>query len=112
MRLVEASLSGFRNLAEARLAFSPGVNVFTGANGQGKTNLLEALNYPALGRSFRGARDEELVGFGAAAAHVAVEAETESGAREQYEYGLERGGGRRLRVGGEPVPRKADLVGR
>lgn len=112
MRLVEAFLSGFRNLAEARLAFSPGVNVFTGANGQGKTNLLEALNYPALGRSFRGARDEELVGFGAAAAHVAVEAETESGAREQYEYGLERGGGRRLRVAGEPVPRKADLVGR
>ncbi|NTV03352.1 DNA replication and repair protein RecF [bacterium] len=112
MRLTEASLSGFRNLAEARLAFSPGVNVFTGANGQGKTNLLEALNYPALGRSFRGARDEELIGFGAAAAHVAVEAETEAGRAERYEYGLERGGGRRLRGDGEPVPRKADLVGR
>ena len=63
MRLLEASLLDFRNLAEVQLSFSPGVNVLLGDNGHGKTNVLEALNYPALARSFRGARDEELIRF-------------------------------------------------
>jgi DNA replication and repair protein RecF len=112
MHLVEASLSGFRNITEARLLFSPGVNIVTGANGQGKTNLLEALNYPALGRSFRGARDDDLVGFDVEAAHVRVLTADETGGETLFEYGLGRGGSRRLRLDGEPVRRKIDLVGR
>jgi DNA replication and repair protein RecF len=112
MHLIDAELSGFRNIAEARLLFSPGVNIFTGANGQGKTNLLEALNYPALGRSFRGARDDDLVGFDAEAAHVRVLAAREDGAENLFEFGLGRDGSRRLRLDGEVVHRKIDLVGR
>ena len=65
MRIVSARISGFRNLAEADFVFSPRVNLILGRNGEGKTNLLEALNYCALGRSHRGARNEDLIAFDA-----------------------------------------------
>lgn len=111
MHLIEATLLDFRNLAEVQFAFSPGVNVLLGANGQGKTNVLEGLNYLALGRSFRGARDDELVRFGAAACHARLRLAEESGRERALEFGLEAAGERRLRVDGEPVKRKSDLVG-
>ncbi len=112
MRLREASFEGFRNLAPARLGLSPVANVFLGGNGQGKSNLLEALNYPALGRSHRGARDEDLVAFGGEAARVCVSTAIEGGGDLVFEYALGRAGERRVRVDGEPVARRADLVGR
>lgn len=60
-RLTRLSARGFRNLAE--LSFSPGshFNVIHGDNGQGKSNLLEAIDYIATLRSFRGATTEDLI---------------------------------------------------
>ncbi len=112
MWLLEASIEGFRNLIPSRLVLSPTVNVFHGGNGQGKSNLLEALNYPALGRSYRGARDDDMVAAGAAQAHVAVSCRTDNGDHILFECGMEKGGPGRLRIDGEPVRRRADLVGR
>lgn len=111
MRLVSARITGFRNLEDVDLSFSPGVNVFVGANGQGKTNVLEALDYLALGRSHRGARNEELVGLAGEHLHVAVVVESEDGTTRRGEFGLDRGGGRRLKLDGDPVTRRVDLVG-
>ncbi|MBE0566311.1 MAG: DNA replication and repair protein RecF [Krumholzibacteria bacterium] len=112
MRIVTARLSGFRNLSEAALAFSPGVNLVQGRNGEGKTNLLEALNWLALGRSHRGSRNEDLIAFDRDELHVALELEEDAGARLACEFGLDRSGGRRLRIDGEAVRRRTDLVGR
>ena len=111
MRLLEASLLDFRNLAEVQLSFSPGVNVLLGDNGHGKTNVLEALNYPALARSFRGARDEELIRFGSEACHLRL-AVAEGEKILDIEVGLDRGGRRRMRVDGDEVHRRVELVGR
>ncbi|MBU0741136.1 DNA replication and repair protein RecF [bacterium] len=112
MRLREASLLGFRNLAEVQLGFSPGVNIFVGGNGQGKSNLLEALNYPALGRSYRGSPDRELIAFGRETAQARIEAAAEDDAAQIFEFALQRDGGRRFRVDGEALRRKHHLVGR
>ncbi|MCR9277894.1 MAG: DNA replication and repair protein RecF [Pseudomonadaceae bacterium] len=47
------NISHLRNLAQVRASLSPGINLFAGANGSGKTSLLEAIHLAAHGRSFR-----------------------------------------------------------
>ncbi|MEZ5357516.1 MAG: DNA replication/repair protein RecF [Candidatus Zixiibacteriota bacterium] len=61
MRIDRIGLTNFRNFEAAQLVPSPGVNIFFGDNGAGKTNLLEAIFTLCLGRSQRGARDVMLV---------------------------------------------------
>jgi DNA replication and repair protein RecF len=77
VRLRRLRLSNHRNYAHLDLAPGPGVNVFIGANGQGKTNLLEAVAMLALSASPRARREVELVG--PMAAQARIEAEVESG---------------------------------
>ena len=58
------SVRNFRNIEQAEVSFSEGVNILVGENAQGKTNLLEAIFYPSVGRSFRGAHTNEMIRFG------------------------------------------------
>ena len=64
MRAVRLAARGFRNLADFDLDLPPAGGVFLGPNGHGKTSLLEALYYPVLFRSFRGAADQDLAQWG------------------------------------------------
>lgn len=64
------ALNGWRNYAFAAAEFSPGTNVITGENAQGKTNLLEAVYLLTGGKSFRTRFDKELIGFGYTSAEV------------------------------------------
>ena len=63
MRVDRLLLRGFRNYAEAAAEFSSGINVISGENAQGKTNLLEAVWLLTGGRSFRTRFDKEMIGF-------------------------------------------------
>jgi DNA replication and repair protein RecF len=66
VKLAQLVVRSFRNLVSLEVDLpEPGV-VIIGENGQGKTNLLEAIYYLVLFRSLRGAKDRELVGFGEA----------------------------------------------
>lgn len=65
MRVECLTAEGFRNLHAGEIKPSPGVNILYGDNAQGKTNVLEALWLFTGGRSFRGAKDRELIAFGA-----------------------------------------------
>jgi len=112
MELTSARLLNFRNLEETEVSFSPHMNLFVGRNGQGKTNLLEALNYVSIGRSHRGGRNEDLIRLGADELHVRINARDDAGEPLVLEYGLGRGGSRRFRIDGETVRRRVDLVGR
>ena len=64
MVITSLTTDGFRNLDTATLRLKEGVNIFYGDNAQGKTNLLEAIWLFTGGRSFRGAKDREMVAFG------------------------------------------------
>ncbi|MCI8496699.1 MAG: DNA replication/repair protein RecF [Clostridiales bacterium] len=65
MRVEKLSLRGFRNLQDGEFVPGKGVNVLYGDNAQGKTNLLEAVWLFTGAKSFRGAKDQELVKFDA-----------------------------------------------
>ncbi len=77
MRLRRLRLRSYRNYSRLDLEPGPGLNIFLGANGQGKTNLLEAVALLALSASPRARRAAELVAWGAREA--TVEAEVEAG---------------------------------
>lgn len=70
MRLIELRARNFRNLASIALRTDAPLVVFGGANGQGKTNALEAVSALATLKGFRARRNEELIRFGEAAAEV------------------------------------------
>lgn len=64
MRLNSIKVEGFRNLARTELTFSPGLNLITGQNGQGKTNLLEAIVFLGATKSFRTPRSRDAIAWG------------------------------------------------
>lgn len=75
MYLQQLEARRFRNLAAIALEPHPRFNVLAGDNGQGKTNLLEAVYLLGTLRSFRATRLDELVGFGAERAQVGAQIE-------------------------------------
>lgn len=75
MQVQKVSARGFRNLADISLTPHPRFNVLSGENGQGKTNLLEAIYLIATLRSFRTQRIEELIRFGEPAADLRAQVE-------------------------------------
>jgi len=73
MRLDRLLLRGWRNYREFAAEFVPGVNLIVGDNAQGKTNLLEAVTYLSMGRSFRTRREQELIRLGDEFADLSAE---------------------------------------
>ncbi len=77
-----ASVKNFRNIKEAEVGFCPGVNVLVGENAQGKTNLLEAIFYASVGRSFRAANAGEMISFGEKSAEISIDYRREERERD------------------------------
>ena len=82
MRITSLKLRDFRNYTAFELTPHPGINLLFGQNGSGKTNLLEAIHYCALGRSHRTTVDREVVRRGAAMGACGVTVERRDGSTE------------------------------
>lgn len=67
------SIKNYRNIEKAEISLTPDINVLYGENAQGKTNILEAIYYFAHGKSFRQAKDKELIRFGESCANIKIE---------------------------------------
>ena len=61
MKIANLKLKNFRNYERLDLNFEKSLNVFVGKNAQGKTNILEAIYFSALGKSFRICKDKEII---------------------------------------------------
>lgn len=96
------SLRSFRSYERAELELGSGVTVICGANGSGKTNLIEALYFGCTGRSCRTTNERELVRFGDDL--VRVEADVvDGGVRHRLAAGLAPGNPKHMTVDADPV---------
>ena len=106
MTLAGLTVRDFRNIAAIDVEIPASGAVIIGANGQGKTNLLEAVYYLVLFRSFRGAVDQDLVRFGADGFFLAGAADS------RITAGFELAGKqKKVTVDGQPVRRLRTAVG-
>jgi DNA replication and repair protein RecF len=104
------TLADFRSYVEADVTLEPGATAFLGRNGQGKTNLVEAIDYLARLSSHRVAADAPLVRAGAERALVRATV-VRDGRRAMLEVEIHPGRSNRARVNRAELPRARELVG-
>jgi DNA replication and repair protein RecF len=104
------TVADYRSYASAELPLEPGVTTLVGLNGQGKTNLVEAIAYLATLSSHRVATDQPLVRFGAEQA-VIRGAVVRGGRETLVELELNPGRSNRARLNRSPLTRPRDLLG-
>ena len=110
MHIAHLTLHDFRSYQDVDVALEPGVTAFLGRNGQGKTNLVEAVDYLSRLASHRVASDAPLVRAGAERAVVRA-AVVKDGRQAVLEVEVNPGRANRARVNRSPLPRARELVG-
>jgi DNA replication and repair protein RecF len=111
MYLSDLSLVDFRSYSEVELALRSGVTAFIGANGQGKTNLVEAIGYLAGLASHRVAQDAPLVRLGAERAVIRGTVVRDNRSTTLVEIEITPGKTNRARINRAPVPRPREVLG-
>jgi DNA replication and repair protein RecF len=110
VHLTRLALTDFRSYADLSVELGPGVTTFSGPNGEGKTNLVEAVGYLATLGSHRVATDAPLVRHGAERA-VLRAAVTGARGSALIEVELNPGRANRVRLNRAPLPRPRDILG-
>ena len=108
MYFKEIELTDFRNYEREKVSFHRQVNVFTGQNAQGKTNLLESLYIMSMGKSFRTGKDADMIRFGAASGKALARLDRD-GRDLEIEIGFIKGG-KSIRIDGIPRKKTSDLL--
>lgn len=111
MRIETLRLKDFRAHVESRLSFAPKVNLIVGPNGAGKTNILEAIHYLCLTKSFLASQDGYVLRKGAP--YFEVEGHLEGRQRAELDARLVfvPKEGKRISINGAPLERLAQVVG-
>jgi DNA replication and repair protein RecF len=110
VHVVALELVDFRSYEHVSVALAPGATTFVGRNGQGKTNLVEALGYLATLGSHRVSTDAPLVRLGADRAVVRA-AVVRDGRQLLLEIEIRPGSTNRARINRSPLPRSRELLG-
>ena len=110
MHLTRLALTDFRSYPSADVALGPGVTIFSGPNGEGKTNLVEAVGYVATLASHRAAHDAPLIRQGAERA--IIRASVHDATRDALvEIELNPGRANRVRLNRAPLTRPREILG-
>lgn len=111
MQITELTLKNFRNHEETHMQWAPHLNVITGPNGAGKTNLIDAIHYLCMSRSFISSSDRYVVHHDAP--FFMIEGQFEGDIRSSFEVGCSysRGEGKKIFVNESPLDRLSDLIG-
>lgn len=112
MRIDRIDILNFKNIREARLEFSPGVNCLLGMNGMGKSNLLEAVYFLSITRPMRSMPESALITHGADMLMVKGEYTSDSEAQESVACGIVKGKGKTLKRNGKEYGRISEHIGK
>jgi DNA replication and repair protein RecF len=110
VHLTRLALTDFRSYAAVDVPLGPGVTIFSGANGEGKTNLVEAVGYAATLTSHRAAQDAPLIRAGAEQAIIRAAIST-SPSDALVEIELNAGRANRVRLNRTPLTRPREVLG-
>ena len=110
MVLEHIQVSGFRNISQASVEFSPKTNVLVGDNAQGKTNLVEAVYLMAGGKSFRVSKFREMIRQGEETARIQLQISGE-GLPFALSMQLNRKEGKEIKKNGVRLTKLSDFLG-
>lgn len=111
MILDSIEILNFKNIADAHLEFSPGVNCLVGLNGMGKSNLLEAIHIMCLARGMHPVPESALIRHGADMLGVKGHFTSDSGTEECVAVGIVKGKGKSLKRNGKEYDRISRHIG-
>lgn len=111
MILRKLSVIGYKNIREAALSFSPGINCLIGSNGMGKTNLLDAIYYLSFCRSAFTAIDSQVIGHDSDFFMLEADYEAEDGTQENVYCGMKRGVKKHFKRNKKEYRRLAEHIG-
>ena len=110
MRVIKLELNRFRNYKNEVITFDDGVNIFFGNNGEGKTNILEAIYMLSLGRSFRTNKEKEMIHLESETAYVRAIVES-YGKEYKIEYKIDSKIKKAIKINGLSIERLSELLG-
>ncbi len=105
-------IRGLRAHEDSAIGFEDGVNAIIGPNGVGKTNILEAIHLCCLSRSFLTSQDQVVLRQGAPFYEVSATFDTDRRGPTKVRVAFVPGEGKKVFVGGAPLERLTDIVGR
>ena len=109
MKVRGLQLVNYRNYKKLDLSLADNINIFLGRNAQGKTNIVEAVYYAAVGHSYRTNQDIELIHWEAAGGSIRLLFER-MGVENKLEFNFSREKRRRILYNGQPI-RLKELIG-
>lgn len=110
MLIKKLELNRFRNYESQILEFDDGINIIYGNNGEGKTNIVEAIYLMSLGRSFRTSRDKEMINLNAETSYIKSLVES-SGREFKIEYKIDKTSKKAIKINSLPIEKLTDLLG-
>ncbi|MDE5773308.1 MAG: DNA replication and repair protein RecF [Muribaculaceae bacterium] len=112
MKLQTIEILNFKNIADASLTLSPGLNCFLGLNGMGKSNLLEAIHLLCLARAMSPMPESQLIRHGEQLLSVKGTFMMEGDREEKISAGIVKGKGKSLKHNGKEYERISQHIGR
>lgn len=110
MKILTLTLKNFRNVQFEKIYFNDGVNILSGKNAQGKTNILESIAFCSYLKSFRGCREEQLIRYGSDSACISLKYESGKSVCK-IDIEIFKGGLKALKKNGLSVSKNRELIG-
>ncbi len=111
MNIVRLHLQNFRNHSDSEMEWVRHINLIYGQNGAGKTNILDAIHFLCMSRSFVATSDQYVVQKGESGFEISGDFEGEIRSAFQVGCSYSRGEGKKITVNQSPLDRLSDLIG-